>query len=209
MISLKILFDSLVKIMRQSKDKFPKKTLNSIIARYTLSYFTKITKDQINYELIFNQCGISSDLSILLNKWLGQISYGTLKRAQSSNYEDREYFKQEKCWEFVSNLKLKFSGSVPQELKNSSIVKNFDKKYEEDKEFKKILIECMDIKPKLWERVILWLNSHKKSKASGDIQICLSLLQISKDKWSSDVPKDLVLKGFKIFSDYQKDPNIK
>ena len=106
-------------------------------------------------------------------------------------------------------FKLKFSGSVPQELKNSSIVKNFDKKYEEDKEFKKILIECMDIKPKLWERVILWLNSHKKSKASGDIQICLSLLQISKDKWSSDVPKDLVLKGFKIFSDYQKDPNIK
>ena len=209
MISLKILYDSLVKIMRNSKEKFPKKTLNSIIARYTLSYFSSITKDQVNYELIFNQGSISSDLSILLTKWLEHISYGTLKKAQASNYEDREYFKQEKCWEFVSNLKLKFSGNVPQELKDSSIAKNFDKKYEEDKEYKKILSECMDIKPKLWERIMLWLNSQKKAKNSGDIQICLSLHQIAKEKWASDVPKDLVIKGYQIFSEYQKDPNIK
>ena len=208
-IAFKILFEKLNKIMSSSKDKYPKKTLNTIIARYALSYLSYVTKDQIDYKLIFDQSDTSSDLSILLSKWLEQISSGMLKKAQASDYEDREYFKLEKCWDYVSSLKLNFAGKLPQELKDSKLNKIFTKKYIKSHEYDTALSECMDIKPKVWERIIFWLNSNKKKNLGNEIEICMAMFNNSKRKGADEVPDDLVINASKIIADYKKNPEIK
>ena len=173
---------------------------NPFVAYYMVAYVFNHPKYYFDYNYLFKSGSVSEDLYNTLKEWLEVIRNNMESGANSLRSDFREYFKKENCWESVFKLKL-----------------NFEKRpIEYTEENKRTIIanssidKCMEIKPQVWKRVILFLQTKKvKSKNfQTDIEVCKNMYDMSSSKWKNRPTENIADVAIKIFDNYANQSEI-
>ena len=204
MVSAFILFMHCMKIQ---KEILKVNRYNPFVSYYTVAYVFSHPKYYFNYIKLFNSGEVSNQLDESLIDWLKKIRDIMETNADAIKADYREYYKKDTCWEkiikkvFVLQRTVSGSSGKPPEFV--------------DEEKKVAVIDdaidrCMDIKPIIWRRVILFLQE-KKSKSpkfQSNLMVCKNIYDMSSNNWKLRPSENIAKIAIDVFDAYSAESDI-